>query len=285
MNCFRYSCQEFVSGRVSNVPREERFLDKVTTSDGTVGKALELLDRVAEKKRPVRFTELLADSPHPKATLHRLLRTLLRQEMLSYDRDRQTYSLGLRLVTLAHAAWRQSSLAPIARPFVDALAVRLDETIHLAQLDNGQVLYLDKRNAADPVEMFSQAGKTGPGYCTGIGKAMLAFLPDDQRRMAIQQQGYFAHTRHTITNASALSDELAIIREQGMAFDREEHETGIICVAVPILSSKGRPIGGLSLTSSTQRAALADLHKFASILHLQAKEISRAAEHWQFPSP
>ncbi|MDG1788786.1 MAG: IclR family transcriptional regulator [Paracoccaceae bacterium] len=260
-------------------------MDKATTSDGTVGKALELLDRVAEKKRPVRFTELLAGSPHPKATLHRLLQTLLSQEMLSYDRERQTYSLGLRLVTLAHAAWRQSSLAPIARPFLDALAARLGETIHLAQLDNGQVLYLDKRNAADPIEMFSQAGKTGPGYCTGIGKAMLAYLPDEQRRMAIQQQGYFAHTHHTITNASALSDELAIIREQGMAFDREEHETGIICVAVPILSHKGRPIGGLSLTSSTQRAALADLHKFAPILHEQAQEISSAAEHWQFPFP
>jgi DNA-binding IclR family transcriptional regulator len=260
-------------------------LDKTTTSAGTVGKALELLDKAAEKKRPVRFTEILADSPHPKATLHRLLRKLLSQEMLSYDRDRQTYSLGLRLVSLAHTAWRQSSLAPIVRPFWDALALRLGQTIHLAQLDSGQVLYQDKRNAADPIEMFSQAGKTGPGYCTGIGKVMLAFMPDDQRRMAIQQQCYFAHTQHTITKASALSDELAIIRERSMAFDSEEHEAGIVCVAVPILSSKGRPIGGLSVTSSTQRASLADLHKFAPILHEHAKVISRAAEYWQFPSP
>ena len=264
---------------------ERRFLEKANTSDGTVGKALELLECVAEKGRPVRFTELLAESSHPKATLHRLLRTLLSQAMLSYDSDRQTYSLGLRLVRLAHSAWRQSALAPIARPFMDALAVRLGETIHLAQLDNGQVLYLDKRNAADIIEMFSQAGKTGPGYCTGIGKAMLAFLPEDQCKMALQQQAYFAHTRHTITSACALQDELAMIRAQGMAFDREEHEAGIICVAVPILSGKGRSIGGLSLTSSAQRAALADLHKFAPILQEQAKKISQAAEHWQFPTP
>jgi hypothetical protein len=94
--------------------------------------------------------------------------------MLSYDPERQTYAPGLRLVRLAHAAWQASSLAPIARPYLDELSRATGETVHLAQLDGGQVLYVDKRNAADPVEMYSQAGKVGPAYCTGVGKAMLA---------------------------------------------------------------------------------------------------------------
>ena len=92
-----------------------------------------------------------------------------------------TYALGVRLVRLAHAAWAQSSLAPLARPYLDRLSAETGETIHLAQLDQGQVLYVDKRNAARPVEMFAQAGKVGPAYCTGVGKAMLAYLPNRRR--------------------------------------------------------------------------------------------------------
>ncbi|MDN3720729.1 helix-turn-helix domain-containing protein [Roseibium salinum] len=117
---------------------------------GTVGKALEVLDRVAAVGRPVRFSELLAKSSHPKATLYRLLQTLVSQGMLVYDDQRQTYSLGIRLVRLAHAAWRQSSIAPIARPFVKALAETVGETVHLAQLDSGQVLYVEKAQCRRP---------------------------------------------------------------------------------------------------------------------------------------
>ena len=162
--------------------------------DGTVGKALDVLDRVAGFGRPVRFGEVLADSPYPKATLYRFLQTLSNQGMLAYDCDRQTYAPGLRLVRLAHAAWSQSSLAPLARPWIDALSAEVGETIHLAQLDQGQVLYIDKRNAARPVEMFSSAGKVGPAYCTGVGKAMLAYLDDDARAAAISRQSFHRFT-------------------------------------------------------------------------------------------
>ena len=139
--------------------REERVMGSMETppdaAGGTVGKALHVLDMVAEKMRPVRFNDLLDGSPYPKATLYRLLQTLTAQGMLSYDGERQTYAPGMRLVRLAHAAWRQSSLAPVARPFLDSLSREVGETIHLAQIDRGQVLYVDKRNAASPVEMFS----------------------------------------------------------------------------------------------------------------------------------
>ena len=84
------------------------------------------------------------------------------------------YALGVWLVRLAHAAWQQSSLAPIARRHLEQLNAELGETVHLAQLDGGQVLYVARVGAARPLEMFSEAGKVGPAYCTGVGKAMLA---------------------------------------------------------------------------------------------------------------
>ena len=111
--------------------------------DGTVGKALEVLDQIAAFGRPVRFSELQGGSAFPKATLYRLLQTLTHQGMLVLDPDQGTYALGVRLVRLAHAACAQSSLAPIARPYLDELAEKTGETIHLAQMDQGQVLYVD----------------------------------------------------------------------------------------------------------------------------------------------
>lgn len=253
-------------------------------NDGTVGKALEILDQVAAFGRPVRFSELLEGSSYPKATVYRFLQTLTNQRMLSYDAERQTYSMGIRLVRLAHSAWKQSSLAPIARPYVDALAGEVTETVHLAQMDSGQVLYVDKRNASQPVEMFSQAGKVGPGYCTGVGKAIMAFMEEDELAIALTRQSYFSHTPSTLTSVDALVAELQNIKEAGIAFDREEHEHGIICIAAPIVLANARVAGGISITSTTKRHSLKDLEDFKPALLAAAQNIATEAASWLFPT-
>jgi DNA-binding IclR family transcriptional regulator len=252
-------------------------------ADGTVGKALDVLDMVASHGRPVRFSDLLAQSDYPKATLYRLLQTLTHQGMLVMDPDQGTYALGVRLVRLAHAAWAQSSLAPIARPYLDELAEKTGETIHLAQLDMGQVLYVDKRNAAKPVEMFAQAGKVGPAYCTGVGKAMLAYLSPEALEAALARQSFHRHTDQTLDTPEKLIAELQAIRARGHAFDREEHEKGIICCAVPILSRAGRVLGALSVTSTTARTTLEALEAQSGLTKDIAAKIAAEAESWRFP--
>ncbi len=251
--------------------------------DGTVGKALDVLDMVARAGRPVRFSELLASKTYPKATLYRFLQTLTHQGMLAYDPDRQSYALGVRLVRLAHTAWAQSSLAPIARPWIDSLSAEVGETIHLAQLDQAQVLYVDKRNAARPVEMYSQAGKVGPAYCTGVGKAMLAFLPNDALQSALERQSFHRFTPQTLASRPLLMAELEAIRQRGYAFDREEHEPGIICIALPIRTRAGRVMGALSVTSTTGRTTLPALEELAPKIQQTATQIAAEAENWHFP--
>lgn len=253
------------------------------SGDGTVGKACDVLDRVAAFGRPVRFGELLAASPYPKATLYRLLQVLRSQDLLAYDPEPQTYAPGLRVVRWAHTAWTQSALAPIARPMLDQLSAELGETVHLAQLVQGQVLYVDKRNAAQPIDMFSQAGKIGPAYCTGVGKAMLAYLPEPERREALTLQAYHRFTAETLTTEADLDAELSAIRARGYAFDREEHEPGIICVAAPVLSTQGRVLGALSITGSTSRVALDELATLAPHLQATAADIAETAHDWRFP--
>ncbi|MDX1737243.1 MAG: IclR family transcriptional regulator, partial [Alphaproteobacteria bacterium] len=227
--------------------------------------------------------DILEKSPFPKASTYRFLQTLTNQGMLSYNEETQKYHMGIRLVRLAHSAWKQASLAPIASSAIDKLSAQTGETIHLAQLDNGQVLYVDKRNAKSPINMFSDAGKIGPAYCTGVGKAMVAFLGEAQIEKIIAQQSFYAHTAQTLTTPEQLRQDLKEIRETGISFDREEHEPNIICIAVPILSDNGKVLGGMSITSSTTRMSLDQLAEYASDLKATAKEVAQLAANWQFP--
>lgn len=251
--------------------------------DGTVGKALAVLDQIVEIGRPVRFAELLAASDYPKATLYRLIQTLTSQRMLAYDAERGTYTLGLRLVRMAHGAWAQSSIAPLARAHLDALSAAVGETVHLAQLDGAQVLYVDKRNAARPIAMFSDAGKVGPAYCTGVGKAMLAQLAPEQAEAVIAQQSFHRFTPQTLCTPEDLRAELGAIAARGHAYDREEHEPGIICIAAPILGETGRLFGALSVTSSTGRTSLSELDAHLPLLRDAAAAIARDLSTWRFP--
>ncbi|WP_299948955.1 IclR family transcriptional regulator [uncultured Ruegeria sp.] len=251
--------------------------------DGTIGKACDVLEQVAAFERPVRFGELLESSAFPKATLYRFLQSLTNQGMLHYEPERQTYSPGMRLVRLAHSAWTQSSLAPIARPYLDALSQETGETVHLAQLDSGQVLYVDKRNAQRPIEMYSEAGKVGPAYCTGVGKAMMAYLDEAQLEKTISQQSFHRFTDKTLTSAKALRADIELIRNRGYAVDDEEHEPGIICIACPILTTGGRMLGALSVTGSTGRMDFEQLETWVPRVRRVAEQIGTKAQAWRFP--
>lgn len=244
---------------------------------GTVGKALDVLEAVAIAGHPVRFVDLLNNMPYPKATLHRLLRTLVAEGMLAHDAAGQSYRLGMRLVRMAHSAWSGASLAEAARAALDRLSAEIGETIHLATLDNDQVLYLDKRTSPHTVQMFSSAGKIGPAYCTGIGKAMLSALPPDRLKRAIEKQAFRRYTDTTLTTPTALRADLAVIRDRGHAVDNEEHEPGIICVSVPILTVHGGLLGGMSVTSTTFHTRLKKLEKLAPRLRAAAAEIAQEA--------
>jgi len=131
--------------------------------------------------------------------------------------------------------------------------------------------------------MYSQSGKVGPAYCTGVGKAMLAYLPADELANVLGQQSYHKFTETTHTSVQSLSAELADIRANGYGFDREEHEPGIICVALPILTETNRVLGALSVTSTTTRTNLAGLESLVPRIKQTADAISREASNWHFP--
>lgn len=244
-----------------------------------ISKALAVLDAVALAESPPRFVELLNTLSLSRATLHRQLKQLAREGMLVHDEAHQTYSIGMRVLRLAHSAWSKASLASVACDALDQLSTKIPETIHLAILDNNQVLYVDKRLPPRSIAMFSSPGKIGPAYCTGVGKAMLSALPEARLVEAIKAQSFQRHTAKTLVNEQMLRDELVRIRERGCAFDDEEHEDTIICVSLVILNKRGEPIGALSVTSTTYVTSLNKMvEQFLPDMRIAVRDIAETAQ-------
>ncbi|MFW8637254.1 IclR family transcriptional regulator [Cribrihabitans pelagius] len=258
-------------------------MNKQTGTDGTVGKALDLLDIVVAFGRAVRFSEVLEASPYPKATLHRLLQTLTNQGMLAYEAERQVYVPGMRLVRIARHAWDQSSLAPMALPFLGTLADDVGETVHLAQMENSRVVFIEKVTPAQGFQTMARPGRRSPAHCTGVGKVMLAFMDADRQNAALERQLYESFTPATHAGPDTLCPELEQIRAEGVAFDREEHEQGIISIAAPLLGGANRVIGAISVVTSTFRMPLEDLDKFRPALLRTAAQIGSEAAVWPYP--
>jgi DNA-binding IclR family transcriptional regulator len=252
--------------------------------DGTVGKALLMLDIIADSGTSLRFNNILDVSPFPKATTYRLLQTMTSQAMLSYDAETQKYSLGMRLVRLAHNAWKQASLGPIAAPHLNQLASAVGETVHLAQIDNGQVLFIDKRHTSHRFETLAQAGRIAPAHCTGVGKVMLAYMQPEQQDYALKRQTFIQFTNTTITDKQALLEELGSIKREGIAYDKEEHENGIISIAAPILTSSKLVIGAISIATSTSRHTVDDLKQYKDLLINTTMAVSVEAELYLHPT-
>lgn len=229
---------------------------------GTLGKAMAVLETVALAERPMRFTDVLAVSGQPRGTLHRQLSHLVQEGLLELRPD-HAYVPGLRLLKLASASWARNEFRAVAAPFLEVLHRQTGETVHLGVLRGREIIYLDKVESRQAVRMNSQIGNASPVYCTGVGKAALAALDAEALDAILSGLELRRFTPQTITSRAALLDELAQIRASGIAFDREEHEPGIRCVAAPIFDAGRALVAGVSVTGPAYRVGEAQLDDWA----------------------
>ncbi|WP_097109037.1 IclR family transcriptional regulator [Hoeflea halophila] len=239
---------------------------------GTLGKAIAVLDIVASADEPMRFTDILALSSQPRGTLHRQLSNLVEEGLLSLGRD-HSYSVGIRLLKFAAKAWAGNQFRAIAEPHLRALHDLTGETVHLGVLRGSEVIYLDKVESRQAVRMYSQIGNASPVYCTGVGKAAMSALPDAELRDLVSTIRFKRFTDSTLTTQDALIAEIAEIRDSGNAYDREEHEPGIRCVAAPIYSSDRSFVGGVSVTGPAYRITAEALESWAGLVRDTAGSI------------
>lgn len=240
---------------------------------GTLGKAVAVLETVALAERPMRFTEILAASGQPRGTLHRHLSYLVREGLLELGPD-HAYAPGLRLLKLASATWARNDLRIVAAPFLESLHRATGETVHLGVLRGREIIYLDKVESRQAVRMASQIGNASPVYCTGVGKAALSVLDAAALEAVLSGLDLVRFTPQTITDRAALAAELENIRASGVAFDREEHEPGIRCVAAPVYDTARGLVAALSVTGPAYRVGPDKLMEWAPHVRAAARAVA-----------
>ena len=245
------------------------------TGTGALDKGLNLLALVCDSPQPQRFTDLLKETKLPKATLHRLLGALVSHKLLAVDDRDGTYRVGLRALEMAQKSWEGLDIRGAAADEILWLGEETGETVHLAVLDDMEVVYIDKVESRQPIRMFSAVGKRGPLYCTGVGKAMAAFLEDGARARIVERLSMKKFTANTFTARGAFLRHLDEIRERGYALDMEEHELGIRCAAAPIFDHRGEVVGGVSVTAPSFRLTPERLEKIAPFVVQAARRITR----------
>lgn len=183
-----------------------------------------------------------------KSTAYRFLSTLNTLGYVYQDPETSRYSLGSKVVWLASTYLDSLDLRTLARPMLEKLVEESRETVHLAILDNLEVVYIDKVDGHQPVKMASRVGNRMPAHSTGLGKALLAHNDESQWPVYVNAKGLTSYTPNTITDANEFYSHLQGIKQRGYAIDNSENEDGIRCVAVPILDHTGKTIGALSIS-------------------------------------
>ena len=195
---------------------------------------------VARQDKGLTYSEILAALDLPKSSVHRILKELTELGYLTFNPETKRYFGSLRLA--------QFQLRDHVRPHLLALHRETDHTANLGVLDGTRGVFVDKIESRDfGIKLFSEIGKPFPLHCTGLGKVLLAFAPEDTLQALIQTP-LEALTEKTITDPGELAQELAMIRKQGYALDDEEITRGILCLAAPVFGFGEGLVGAVSVT-------------------------------------
>jgi DNA-binding IclR family transcriptional regulator len=218
-------------------------------------RALLVLRELAGRPDGATLAELAAAVGSPKPTVHRALGALRRAE-LAMQPERGRYVLSTEFIRLAYAHEEARSEPRLVEPCLRELAETFGEAAHYAELEGREVIYRAKvAPVGQSVRMSSTIGGRNPAFCTGVGKALIAYAGD------VERFGPFVpRTPHTLVDPDALRADLRATRERGYALDDQESELGIVCIAFPLfLASPTVPAGAISLAALVHRTPLAAL--------------------------
>ncbi|RSL33057.1 IclR family transcriptional regulator [Salibacterium salarium] len=219
----------------------------------SVDRALHILDLLQQEPKGIGITELSNKLDVSKSTVHRLLMSLWKKGYVQQNKETERYWLGLKCLQLGESVSENLDVRQKAKPYLEQLAKKTSETVHLVTLENNEIVYIDKIETHATIRMFSRVGKRAPLYCTGAGKAMLAFLSENERQNVYAATSFHAFTNTTITTVDGLEKHLEGIRENGFALDEEEHEEGIQCAASPIFDYAGKVVASVSVAGPVIR--------------------------------
>jgi len=245
----------------------------------SLDRGLRIIESIAAINGSATLAEIARKTSLPRSTAHHLLHALVEFGYLLQDGDARTYTLAPKLFRLTGNTWTKEQLAEIAMPFLDELSRLTGEGTSLAVLRDGIVTIIAKREPEGPVRVVQEVGARRPVYCTAVGKALAASLPEPELAGIIRRTVFDRLTPNTITTIGAFRQELARIRSTGFALDNEEHVEGIRCIATSVRDHTGEVRASLCVVGPKNRMPQRRLAEIREPLAAVAANLSARLGH------
>jgi DNA-binding IclR family transcriptional regulator len=240
----------------------------------TVLHALQVLEYLAEVSE-AGVSEVSRAIELAPSTTHRLLAALASKEFLQQNAKTKKYQLGIKIFQLGSSVANRFGIRQAALVNMEKLAAESGETVNLGVLNRTEVIYLEKILNDDPIRIELQVGHSVPAHCTAMGKAILAFQPQEKLEEIISLIRFEKRTRTTIGDGDALRLELDVIKSQGYAIDDGELIEGIKCIAAPVvLPSKGA-VAAISIAGPSFRLNSKRIEELVPMIRKAADETSK----------
>ena len=239
-----------------------------------IDRAAQILDCFGFDHQELSVSEIGAKTHLHRSTAHRILMALEYNDLIQQNPESGKYRLGMKLFKLGHQVISHLNLRDICRPFLTRIMSETKETVHLAVLDEDQVLYLDKVEGPHALRMPSRVGRRIPTYCTSLGKAMLSCLDDQEVKSIFRNQVLRPYTANTVKTLSQLLTNLRVTRKRGYSIDNEEIEIGLRCVGAPIRDYTDAMVAAISVAAPSARLSSQKIPAVGRLVVKTAEEIS-----------
>ncbi|WP_341864352.1 HTH-type transcriptional regulator BhcR [Gymnodinialimonas sp. 57CJ19] len=241
----------------------------------SLDRAMEVLEHLSETPGATlsRLAEDLSQSP---ATVYRILVTLEGRKLVEFDPAAQHWHIGARAFVIGARYLRRTTLVDRARPIMRRLMEVTGETANLGIARDSSVLFVSQVETTATIRAFFAPGTLSPMHASGIGKALLAQMSDDRLSRLIATAPLDQFTARTLTEPATLRADLEATRDRGFAFDDEEKNEGMRCIAAPVFDLNQEAVAGISVSGPASRVTAAQMVPFADAVMAAAAELSAA---------
>jgi len=240
----------------------------------SVLKAIKIMNLFSASEVRLSLGEISRRLDMPKSTTHNLLNTLLSQNYIEKV-EGDLYALGTAPLALTQNIRVNVEIRDPAAPLLRQLADYCRESTYLTIKDGAYALYIYAVESPQRLQARTAIGERAPLHCTSVGKAMLAFLPDEEIEAIVNQVGLPIFTENTLNNLDTLKEDLAQTRARGYSLDIEEHELKTYCIGAPIFNRKGRVLGACSISGASPTIVTERLEDLSTRVMDTARAISR----------
>lgn len=240
-----------------------------------VERALNILEAAAHRRDGLTNSEISRKLGIPKSSASYILRTLERRGYLRRETESGRYRLGLKILSLGGDVQANLDIAEVALPFMRALVEKIHMTVHLAVLDQGEAVYIEKVEAPGFFKVNTWIGRRMFLHSTSVGKCLLAWLPKHEIETLVKQQGLKKRTPKTITAITKLITDLERTKAEGYAVDDEENSLGARCLGAPVFDVTGNVVAALGASGTVTQVDEHSMPRIAEALKDSARRISR----------